>query len=63
MQTGQGTKNLNWGSEECVQRRGVSTQVPNAKSIQQTLSSSISKYKPEAHRAIIAMRCAVNKKE
>jgi len=62
MQTGQGTKNLNRGIEECVRRRGVSTEGPNAKGAQQTLSGSISKYTPEAHRALIAMRCAVNKR-
>ncbi|KAG1761696.1 hypothetical protein EDD22DRAFT_779430 [Suillus occidentalis] len=62
MQTGQGTKNLNRGIKECVQRRGVSTEGPNAKGAQQTLSGSISKYTPEAHRALIAMRCAVNKR-
>ncbi|KAG1800701.1 hypothetical protein EV424DRAFT_1586805 [Suillus variegatus] len=60
MQTGQGTKNLNRGITECIQRRGVSTEGPNAKGAQQTLSGSISKYTPEAHRALIAMRCAVN---
>lgn len=62
MQTSQGTKNLNRGIKECVQRRGVSTEGPNAKGAQQTLSGSISKYTPEAHRALIAMRCAVNKR-
>ncbi|KAG1799614.1 hypothetical protein EV424DRAFT_1352282 [Suillus variegatus] len=39
---------------------GVSTEGPNAKGAQQTLSGSISKYTPEAHCALIAMRCAVN---
>ncbi|KAG1847937.1 hypothetical protein C8R48DRAFT_615160 [Suillus tomentosus] len=62
MQTAQGTKNLNRGITECIQRRGVSTEGPNAKGAQQTLSGSISKYTPEAHCALIAMRCAVNRR-
>ncbi|KAG1771677.1 hypothetical protein EV702DRAFT_1136563 [Suillus placidus] len=62
MQTAQGTKNLNRGVKECIQRRGISTQGPDATGAQQTLSSSVSKYTPQAHRALIAMRCAVNKR-
>ncbi|KAG2047112.1 hypothetical protein BDR06DRAFT_898040 [Suillus hirtellus] len=61
MQTGQGTKNLNWGITECIQCHGVSTEGLNVKGTQQILSSSISKYTPEAHRALIAMHCAVNR--
>jgi hypothetical protein len=62
MQTAQGTKNLNRGVKECIQRRGISTQGPDATGAQQTLSNSVSKYTPQAHRALIAMRCAVNKR-
>jgi len=42
MQFGQGTTNLDRGIDECVQRRDVSTQGPNAKG---------------AHRGNVAMRC------
>ncbi|KAG1884719.1 hypothetical protein F4604DRAFT_1574201 [Suillus subluteus] len=62
MQTGQGTKNLNQGVMECAARRGVSTSGANSTGAQQTITGSISKYTAEAHRALIALRCAVNKR-
>ncbi|KAG2360528.1 hypothetical protein BDR07DRAFT_1289484 [Suillus spraguei] len=61
MQTGQGTKNLNQGVTECAARRGVSSSGANSTGTQQTLTGSVSKYTAEAHRALIALRCAVNK--
>lgn len=62
MQTGQGTKNLKQGLIECAARRGVSTSGANSTGAQQTLTRSVSKYTAEAHRALIALRCAVNKR-
>ncbi|KAG2363133.1 hypothetical protein BDR07DRAFT_953647 [Suillus spraguei] len=55
MQTAQGTKNLNRGIKECIERRGVSSSGPDATGAQQTITQSVSKYTPEAHRALIAM--------
>ncbi|KAG1852674.1 hypothetical protein F4604DRAFT_1515386, partial [Suillus subluteus] len=61
-QTAQGTKILNRGIKECIERRGVSLSGPDATGAQQTITQSVSKYTPQAHRALIAMRCAVNKR-
>ncbi|KAG1737739.1 hypothetical protein EDB19DRAFT_1636670 [Suillus lakei] len=61
MQTGQGTNNLVTGIKDCAVRRGVSSG-SDATRAQQTITGSVSKYTVEAHRALIAMRCAVNKR-
>ncbi|KAG0697891.1 hypothetical protein DFH29DRAFT_760659, partial [Suillus ampliporus] len=61
MQTGQGTKNLNQGIKDCAGRRGVSSMGSAATGAQQTLTGSVSKYTAEAHHALIALHCAVNK--
>ncbi|KAG2118386.1 hypothetical protein DEU56DRAFT_747789 [Suillus clintonianus] len=61
MQTGQGTNNLVTGMKDCAARRGVSSG-SDATGTQQTITGSVSKYTAEAHRALIAMHCAVNKR-
>ncbi|KAG1719043.1 uncharacterized protein EDB91DRAFT_1065957 [Suillus paluster] len=61
MQTGQGMKNLNQGVAECAARRGVSMSGANSTGMQQTITGSVSKYTAEAHHALIALRCVVNK--
>ncbi|KAG0695807.1 hypothetical protein DFH29DRAFT_813803 [Suillus ampliporus] len=62
MQTGQGTKNLNQGIKDCAGWHGVSSTGSAATGAQQTLTGSVSKYMVEAHRALIALCCAVNKR-
>ncbi|KAG1854523.1 hypothetical protein F4604DRAFT_1802645 [Suillus subluteus] len=42
--------------KECIERRGVSLSGPDATGAQQTITQSVSKYIPQAHRALIAMR-------
>ncbi|KAG2121285.1 hypothetical protein DEU56DRAFT_746765 [Suillus clintonianus] len=60
MQTGQGMNNLVTGMKDCAVRCGVSSG-SDATGTQQTITGSVLKYTAEAHRALIAMRCAVNK--
>ncbi|KAG1737253.1 hypothetical protein EDB19DRAFT_1637227 [Suillus lakei] len=60
MQTGQGTNNLVTGIKDYAVWCGVSSG-SDATRAQQTITGSVLKYTAEAHHALIAMRCAVNK--
>ncbi|KAG1719768.1 uncharacterized protein EDB91DRAFT_1065342 [Suillus paluster] len=62
MQNGQGTKNLQRGVDECETRRGVQAGTLDSVGAQQTLENSVSSYTQAAHRALIALRCAVSKR-
>ncbi|KAG2361168.1 hypothetical protein BDR07DRAFT_1193032, partial [Suillus spraguei] len=62
MQNGQETKNLQRGATECEKRRGIEAGSLNAVGAQQTIENSVSSYTQAAHRALIALHCAVSKR-
>jgi hypothetical protein len=62
MATGHGTQNLNRGIDQCLKNRNLDKGADSHAGAQQTLHKTISTYTPSAHRALIALHCAVSKR-
>lgn len=62
MKTSDGTNNLKRGNLACLRKRKVVADGDSNAGAQQTLYKTVSKYTKAAHRALIAMRCAVSKR-
>ncbi|KAK7047943.1 hypothetical protein VNI00_006271 [Paramarasmius palmivorus] len=60
MKTGNGTSNLAKAAKACDEQRGQCSGDDTSVGTQQTLHQSVSTYTPARHRAIVALRCAVN---
>ncbi|TFY82246.1 hypothetical protein EWM64_g1767 [Hericium alpestre] len=62
MQTSWGTGNLIREKRKCEAKRGIVDGADTSVGAQQTLESTVSRYTPARHRALIALRCAESKR-